>query len=329
MEGDEQEAPAWQGRLTALVFILAVTAFAYIAYAYYTQRSFGRLMTDLISPEEDVSSRAADELASSDDALPYLTNVLVHARAPERRVLCATVILRRVETRRRDAGSFSTVEQEQEALRSGLNMEAVTAALGDESLVVRTKAREIVALVGLNQTYQKTRLEDVLKFEELLRKLAEGTPAARDEAGEQLRETGVRALPYLVGVVFSDDGAFRLRGLNILRTVVQDVLRGSNQRRIVTLLGRRRCRLLLRETIRLAEADRSVITDILNVSGRVPEAFFPRFLEDYAAVTDEEARYELLTGQIDLLEEVEKVRATGEELTERIKKLHDATGRKP
>ena len=329
MDVEERESPAGARRLTVLVYILVAAAFTYIGYAYHTQRVFGRLMTDLASSDEDISRRAADELASTDDALPYLTNALVHAPAPEKRVLCATVILRRVEARRQAAGTTETREEKQRGVRSGLNLEAVTKALGDESSVVRAKAHEIVRIVGLAQTYQKTRLAEMLKFEGLLKTLAGGTPAEHSGAVEELREAGIRSLPYLIGVVFSDDDDFRLRGLKVLRTVVWDVLRGSNQRRIVTLLGRRRCRLLLRETVRLAESDRSIITDILNVSGRIPETFFPLFLKHYAALDDEEVRRELLVERTELLEDLEKIRATEEELGGRIRELHDATGRTP
>ncbi|KPJ53350.1 MAG: hypothetical protein AMS16_05375 [Planctomycetes bacterium DG_58] len=322
----EEERAAWQQGATVLVLVLAVLAFAYIAMAYHTQRTFSRLMAELVSPDEEVSKKAADELASTDGALPYLSNALVHAALPEKRVLCATVILRRVEATRTAAGVFEDKEHQQRALRSGLNLEAITKGLQDESALVRTKAREILQIVGMEQTYQKNRLDEMVKFESLLTKLGSEKTTEQDEAGEELREAGVRSLPYLVGVVFSSDDVFRLRGLKALRTVVQDVLRGSNQRRIVTLIGRRRCQLLLREMVRLSESDRSVITDILNVSGRVPETFFTRFLKEYAALDEEDARRTLLTERIEVLEEREKTPVAGEELREKVKRLHGATG---
>ena len=319
---EAETTPAWERTATLVVFVLAVLAFSYLAYAYYTQRTLAGLMAGLVSTDEEVSANAAAELSRTDKALPYLGNALVNSALPETRAMCADLIFRRLEARRSDGGTFATKEDEQRHLRSGLNLEAITRALQDESATVRAHAFKIIETVGTEQNYQRTRRDEMIAFEALLGKLASGVPAERDEASEGLRETGVRALPYLVGVVFSDEDAFRLRGLQVLRTVVQDVLRGSNQRRIVPLLGRRRCRLLLREMTRLDEKDRSVITDLLNVSGRISDEFFASFREAYAALGEAERR-ELLNERIGRIEEIEKARPG-----EKIEDLSGASGRK-
>jgi len=302
-----ETSPPWEKRATLVVFVLVVLAFTYLGYAYYTQRTLAGLMAALVSADAEVSANAAAELSSTDKALPYLSKALVNSPLPETRATCAELIFRRLEMRRSEGGTFATKEAEQQYLRSGLNLEAITRALQDESAAVRARAFKIVETVGTEQNYQRTRRDEMIAFEALLEKLASQVPGECDEAGEGLREAGVRALPYLVGVVFSDEDVFRLRGLQVLRTVVQDVLRGSNQRRVVPLLGRRRCRLLLREMTRLEEKDRSVITDVLNVSGRVPDGFFTSFREAYAAA-DEAERHELLEKHIGDIEKVEKAR---------------------
>jgi hypothetical protein len=284
MEMEEERAPSWQRSSTVLVFILAAAASAYVGYAWYAQRHYQRLMRELVAADSAARARAADELTSTDGALPYLTDALINCTRPEDRAFSAALILRRVEQRGTARGPFVGVEEEKRCLRSALNLEAITSALQDESSEVRAAALEIVRRVGTEQNYQKHRLETMVEFDKLLEKLGGSDVAGQRAAAEDLRRAGVRALPYLVGVVFSEDRAFRLRGLLVLRTVVQDVLRGSNQRRIVPLLGRRRCELLLRELARLGETDRPVVTDILNVSGRISEEFFARFLKDDASV---------------------------------------------
>jgi hypothetical protein len=327
MEREKEKAPSWQRSATVLVFILATAAFAYVGYAWYAQRHFQRLMRELVSADREISAKAADELASTDGALPYLTDALINRTRPEDRAFSAELILRRVEARRSAHGPFANVEEENRYLRSVLNLEAITSALQDESSTVRARALEIIRKVGTEQNYQKHRLGTMLEFEKLLKKLASSEPAEQDATGEELRRAGIRALPYLVGVVFSEDSPFRLRGLKVLRTVVQDVLRGSNQRRIVPLLGRRRCELLLREMTRLDENDRPLVTDILNVSGRVKGDFFERLLKEYAA-KGPEGRGELLADSIRKLEDEESLRGVLGPESGKIERYSGAAGGK-
>lgn len=323
-EQTEGRAAPWHGPATAAVFVLVVVVLTYVGYAWYTQVTFKRLMTELVSVDPAVSDRAADELAATDAALPYLCNALVHSPRPEKRELCAHVILRRLAARLAEGGPFADKEAEQRSLRRGLQLEAITAALQDENPEVRATALKIIDAVGTEQNYQRKRRETMLSFEALLKQLESGSPKERDSASDELREEGIQALPYLVGVVSSENSDHRLRGLRLLRTVVQDILRGSNQRRIVPLLGRRRCQLLLDEMSRMAEEDRSIVTDILNVSGRVKSDFFTRFLGEHASRSTGEGRRELLTACINDLEKREKVRRGGtSQESDRIEDLHD------
>jgi len=330
--GSEGKAPAWQKTVTVLVYLLAVVAFLAIGRAYLEQRSFNRLMDDLFSADDATCDAAAKELATTDGCYPYLCTALVRRYVANERALCADVILRRLEARDEEGGSFADEETRMRHLRAGLDLEAISAALSDECPDVRYKAMEIIRMVGLEQNYQRTRRDEMVSFEALLGQLAASDAKQRASAAEAFREAGIRALPYLVGVVFArdntftlegrnvlqyDDVAFRRRGLTVLRTIVTDVLKGSNQRRIVLLLGRRRCRLLLAELARFETAeDRKVLTDILNVSNRLPGDFFPSFLTAYAQA-DAGTRETFLTDRVLALESDEKVRR---KLPEKVKK---------
>jgi len=328
MEREEEKVPSWQRSSTVVVFLLAAAAFAYVVYAWYAQWYFQRLMRELVSADKEVGAKAAGELALTDRALPYLTDALINGTRPEERALSAELILRRVEARRSAHGPFANEEEEKRYVRSPLNLEAITSALQDESSTVRTRALEIVRKVGTEQNYQKHRLETMLEFEKLLKELAGSESAESDAAGEGLRQAGIRSLPYLVGVVFSEDSQFRLRGLRVLRTVVQDVLKGSNQRRIVPLLGRRRCELLLRELVRLGENDRPLVTDILNVSGRVKDDFFAEFLLKHYAAKGSQERGELLADSIRTLEDEESLRGVPGPESGKIERYSGAAGEK-
>ena len=178
---------AWEKPATVIVYILAVAAFAYIGYAFFEQRNFNRLMDDLFSTDEARSAAAAEQLAATSGSYPYLCSGLKRRDLPEDRVRCATVIMRRLDAREKEAGSFESDEERKTYLRSKLDLEAVTAALGDECPEVRWKALEIIAKVGLVQNYQRTRHKDMLEFEELLTKLASNDATSRDAANQELR----------------------------------------------------------------------------------------------------------------------------------------------
>jgi hypothetical protein len=78
---------------------------------------------------------------------------------------------------------------------------------------------------------------------------------------------------------------------------------------------------------RLGESDRSIITDILNVSGRVEPEFFTEFLKNYASL-DDAAKRGLLTERIEYLEIREKLRGAPGPESDKIDKLHGDTGEK-
>jgi len=340
----ETRPPVWQKTVTVLVYVLAVAAFLYIGHAILEQRKYRRLIDELFSVEAAVSEQAASQLASTDASYPYLCSELVRRVTPEHRSRCADVILRRIETKEKTAGPFASDDDRTTTLRAALNLEAITSAFSDESPEVRWKAFGIIAVTSVlndanpkilsdpselikklhfEQNYQRTRCRDMLAFDALMVKLAGDVPTA-EKAAAELREAGVRALPSLVGVVFArddrfilqgrnvlsvdGDATFRTRGLETLRTIVNDVLQGSNQRRIVPLLGRRRCRLLLEELTRCSDnAIRGLITDVLDVSGRLDENFFTTFLAD-AADTTHLTRSALLDETVRALEHAEKIR---------------------
>jgi hypothetical protein len=322
---ERERAPSWQGKATVLAGVLAAAAFAYLALAYRTQRKFNGLMGDLLSGDAELSRKAADELGSTDAALPHLSNAMLNSRLSEQRLLCADMILRHVHAKRAEARVFAGREEEQRSLRSGLDIRALTEALSDESPAVRAKARRIVEEVGVERHYQRNRLKAMIEYEAVLEKLRTGDETTRASAAEQLRSGAIASLPCLVGVVFSDDDAYRLRGIALLQTIVQDILKGSNQRRVVPLIGRRRCQLLLRELTRLDEKDRPIVLDILNVSGRVGGEFFTSFLERHASAGEKE-RSALLAATIENLELREKARNVPPAESEKIRKLSGATG---
>jgi hypothetical protein len=206
-----------------------------------------------------------------------------------------------------------------------VNLEAVTRALSDESPAVRAAALAVVDRVGTERAYQRNRVDEMKQFELQLKALSSADEPERNAALEGFRNAGDRALPYLVGVVFSDDREQRVRGLAALRASVQEILKSSNQRRIAPLLERRRCRLLLAEMTRLEPDERALVTDVLNVSGLLPESFFADVLKAWPTL-DAAGRETLLAERVESLELSEKVRGGAEPDVEKVRRLHDKTG---
>ncbi len=322
---ESHASPAWEKTAMLVVYALAAAAFLYLGYAYYTQRTFRALISELLSGDAARGDAAAAKLAATDDSLPYLTDALVNRPDPEDRALAAKVIRRRVEARLNRVGAIEGREETQRLLRPGLDLEAITRALSDESPEVRAATLAVVDLVGTNQNYQVTRLDEMREYEGLLAQLASPDKARQTAAAEAFRTAGDRALPFLVGVVFSGDKGLRMRGLTALRASVQEILRSSNARRIVPLLERRRCRLLLRELTRLDEAERPLVTGILNVSGRLPQDIFSAFLHAWPTL-DAAGRDGLLAERVEFLELEERLRGATPPEIEKAGKLYDKTG---
>ncbi len=310
-----EPVPAWQKTATVAVYALVVVAFLYLGWAWYVQRTFSGLVSDLLSDDSAKSSAAALKLAATDDALPYLTDALVNRPDPEDRVLAAKVLLRRLCRK-------SELEPAAD-LSAGLDLEAVTRALSDESPEVRAAALAVVELAGTRANYQRNRVDEMRQFEGWLKGLASADVAEHDAAAESFRTAGERALPYLAGTAFSEDRGVRLRGLAALRASVQEILKSSNQARIVPLLGRRRCRVLLAELPRLGESDRALVVDVLNVGGRLSPDFFSGFLKAWPTL-DAPAREALLAERVESLEQAERRRG-GESDAGKIEELHDKT----
>lgn len=336
---EQEPTPAWQQKATTVVYLLAVLCFAYIGYAYYTQIRLDGLMSDLFSSDKSISDKAAAELAANADALPNLTTSLGRRWFHEERMLCAEVILKYLELRAKDAGDLEG-EEKQAYLRRGLNLEAVTAALSDESPPVRALALKIVDVVGTSQNYQRTRLEELRTFESLLAKFESGTAAERREAEKTLLNKKISALPYITGILYSHDADYHRRGAALLCEVVQDILRGSNQSRIVSLLGRRRTGLVMENLCRSTDKELSKqLRDTLMVSGRVKGELLDDVVKQYASLYDKTDRGAFIEESVINLERTEKVRRSDKEKddsdagekkddpnTNKIKKLSGDTG---
>jgi hypothetical protein len=256
-----------------------------------------------MSSDAAASERAAKALSATDDSLPYLTTALVNDATPEHRVRAAKTVLSRLKVKETSKGREGE-------LRPGLDMEAVTRALFDESPAVRAAALAVVNLAGIAADYQRTRLEEMQKFDALLGDLASPDDAKRKAAAETFRLAGERALPFLAGTAFSDDRDYVRRGLETLRGCVFEILKSSNQRRIVPLLERRRCGVLLAALPKLDEKDRALVTDVLNVSGRLSADFFSEFLRSWPA-TDAALRDKLVSERILQLESAERLKSEG------------------
>jgi len=315
-----EPVPKWQKTATSVVYALAVAVVLYLGYAYYTQRMFAGLMTELLSGDRTSSDAAAARLVATDESLPYLADALLNDPRPQARALAAKTIRRRVQAKINTIGL-------KPRLSLPLDLEAVTRALSDESPEVRAAALTVVNLVGCTENYQRNRLDEMRQFEGLLKDLGAADASAQAAAAEGFRAAGDRALPFLVGVVSSEDKEQRLRGLTTLRACVQEILRSSNQRRIVPLLERRRCRLLLREMTRLDPSEQALVTDVLNVSGRLPESLFADFLKAWPTL-DAAGRERLLEERVEFLEVNERLRGGAEPEVEKMQQLHDKTGAK-
>jgi hypothetical protein len=280
----EQPLPAWTKMATVLVYLLLVGVFVYIFVSFRTQADYFARMDRLVEGDEDARAAALKELKQTDDSLPFVCSTLINGMRPLNRKACADVILARLEARRAEVAKIGEEEDRRAIMRRGIDLFAVSKALTDESPEVRQKARQIIELTGTEQNYQKIRLSDMEKFEALLEKLRKGSEQERADAVEEFRQAGESGLGFLVGTVFAyDDPEFRLRGMTTLQVVMNDILRGSNQKRIVLVLGRRRCQLLIREMMDMKPENREVMRDLLNVSGRVPEQFFTDMMKDLAS----------------------------------------------
>ncbi len=295
-----EPVPAWQRKATVVVYLLVAAAFVYIGWAWMTQRKYNGLMFELMSADAARSEAASKALAESDDSLPYLAGALVNDAKPERRVLAARTILRRLRTAVDEGGSKGRPSPVPD-------LEAVTRALSDESPAVREQAATVVEFVGIRADYQRARLEEMRHFEELLKGLASPDNATRAAAAESFRRAGDRALPFLVGTLLSSDKEYARRGLESLKACALEVLKSSNQPRIVPLLERRRCGLLLAALPGEDAEGRSTVLELLNISGRLPKDFFGDFMS-IAPTLDAPERDKLVNERILFLESAERLK---------------------
>jgi hypothetical protein len=308
---NDEPTPGWMKMSTVLVYLLVIAAFAYIFMSYMSQQSYFDLMDQLVNGDDEARASAIKALKDTDDSLPHVCSVLTNGVTPANRLACADIILARLEVRRPDVASLDA-EDRKAAMRRGVDMFSVTKALLDENPKVRAKARQIVELTGTVETYQQARLDDSSEFEALIEKLRTSADAERTDMVEEFRQIGERGINFLVGAVFSDDPEFRLRGLSTLRVVMNDILRGSNQKRVVLVLGRRRCQLLIREMLQMKPENRDIVLAMLNISERVPQSFFDDMIKDLQAQAEASGGKLPLSATRDYvleLEDLEKVRA--------------------